>query len=67
MSTEENKAIVSRFLEALDQQNFDALRFLISGPPSSSKLQKAILSQQGPRCAAHTAAPCLALSRPTSN
>ena len=26
MSTEENKAIVRRFLEALDEQNFDALR-----------------------------------------
>ena len=26
MSTEENKAIVRRFLEALDKQNFDALR-----------------------------------------
>jgi len=26
MSTEENKAIVRRFLEALDQQNFDALK-----------------------------------------
>ena len=26
MSMEENKAIVRRFLEALDQQNFDALK-----------------------------------------
>jgi hypothetical protein len=26
MSIEENKAIVGRFLEALDQQNFDALK-----------------------------------------
>ncbi len=29
MSIEENKAIIRRFLEALDQQNFDALKSIL--------------------------------------